>query len=79
MTGSKFLSPQCIGAAKLLCTMTGAQLVLQSPQILRVAAMHFGIKLPTGHIDDALSAKLHGLYYFEERGILEGNGAALLD
>jgi hypothetical protein len=41
--------------------------------------MHFGIKLPSGHIDDALSAKLHGLYYFETQGILEGNGAAMLD
>lgn len=80
MAGSRFLSPQCIGAAHLLSVITGAELVKQSPQILRVAAMHFGIKISTrGHIDDALSAKLHGLYYLESVGILEGRGAELLD
>lgn len=80
MTGSRFLSPQCIGAANLLSVITGADLVKQSPQILRIAAMHFGVKISErGHIDDALSAKLHGLYYLESVGILEGNGAAMLD
>lgn len=80
MTGSQFLSAQCIGAAKLFAKMYGAKVILQSPQILHVAAMHFGVKVPLkGHIPDDVSAKLHGLYYFEEHGILEGHGADMLD
>lgn len=80
MIGSRFLSPQCIGAAELLAAITGAELIKQSPQILRVAAMHFGVPIPAkGHLNDAISAKLHGLYFLENEGILEGNGADLID
>lgn len=80
MTGSKFLSPQCIGAAALAAKLCGAELVKQSPQILKVAAMHFGVPIPAkGHLNDAISAKLHGLYFLENEGILEGHGADLID
>lgn len=70
-TGSKFGASQAIGMLKYLAFQTGAKMVAQKPDILRIAAMHAGVKIPRqGHITDSLSAYLHGFYYFENQGIL---------
>lgn len=70
LVGSTVPASQVIGILKLLAKQQGAKLVPQNANILRIAAMHTGISIPaTGHIDDALSAYLHGYYYFESIGL----------
>lgn len=70
-TGSRFEAVQVIGQVRDFARRKKATLIRQKPDILRVAAMHAGVKLPTGHIPDDLSAYLHGFYYFETVGILK--------
>ena len=68
--GSRVPASQVIGIVKLLGKQQRAKLVRQPANILRITAMHTGIPIPaTGHIDDALSAYLHGYYYFESIGL----------
>lgn len=68
-TGSRFVTVQAIGQAKLFARMKKAKVVLQPAQILNIAAMHAGIK-PMSHYPDNVSAKLHGRWYLESIGIL---------
>ena len=69
--GSKLQASQVIGALKLLAKQTGAKLVRQQPDKLRITAMHAGIELPKGHIKDSMSAYLHGYHYFVRNEILK--------
>lgn len=68
-TGSRFGASQAIGMIKVLGNRNGAKMIRQNSNILRIAAMHAGIKLPKGHIKDSVSAYLHGFYYFESVSI----------
>lgn len=69
-TGSRFVASQVIGALKLLGKQQKSTMVRQPASILRITAMHTGIPIKaTGHIDDALSAYLHGYYYLESVGL----------
>ena len=71
-TGSKFAAVQVIGAAKLYCRIHHTAYFAQSPQILKIAALHSGTDIPLkSHIDDDVSAYLHGYYWFESRGVLK--------
>jgi hypothetical protein len=69
-TGSHMEASQVVGALRLYAEMKGVDLVRQNPDILPVSALHAGVKLPKGHTPDALSAYLHGHYYFVGLGIL---------
>jgi hypothetical protein len=68
-TGSRFMTAQVIGQAKLFARMHKAKVVIQQPNILNIAAMHAGIKI-VKHYPDNVSAKLHGRYYLESIGVL---------
>lgn len=68
-TGSRFGASQAIGMLKVLANRNSAKKVRQNSNILRIAGMHAGVKLPKGHIKDSVSAYLHGFYYFESVGI----------
>jgi hypothetical protein len=71
-SGSKFPAVQVIGAAKLYCRIHDTGFFAQSPQILKIAALHSNTHIPLkGHIDDDVSAFLHGWYWFESKGILK--------
>lgn len=68
--GSKQHAAQVIGMLKSHARRRGIDIVCQPNTILRVAALHAGIKVPAkGHIEDDVSALLHGWYYFETLGI----------
>lgn len=62
-TGSRFESSQVIGAIKQFAKRK-VPLTRQPAHILRVSAMHAGVKFPKGHVPDRMSAMLHGHYYF---------------
>lgn len=70
-TGSKMEASQVVGALKLMRALFDIELVVQSPSILPVSALHAGVKLPKGHTPDDLAAYLHGHYHFVELGILQ--------
>lgn len=70
-SGSRMETSQIIGAIKLLCILRDMKWHCQSPQILRLTGFHAGVDLPKGHIEDAMSAYLHGYYWFETQGILK--------
>lgn len=73
MQGNRFETSQVIGMVKLVGKVLGVELASQGANILRLAAMHSGRKIPAkGHIDDELSAYLHGFYYLETKGLMEG-------
>jgi len=70
--GSKMKASQGLGMAKLLARRLQAKFVQQQPDILRITALHAGIKVPQkGHIDDDVSAYLHGFRYFVSIGTLK--------
>lgn len=70
--GSKMKASQGIGIAKAFARRRKAKLVIQGPDILRITALHAGIKVPQrGHIDDDVSAYLHGFRYFVSTGTLK--------
>lgn len=70
-TGSRLIAPQIIGALRFYAYSVGALVVLQSPTILDIAAMHAGKKVYKGHYPDDLSAYLHLWYYLETIGVLK--------
>ena len=61
---------QVIGAVKCIAQARSAQVVLQEPAILPLAAKVTGFPYnPKKHVDDEHSAVLHGAYYwFKENG-----------
>lgn len=63
-TGSKLITSQVIGTAKLFARTQHAKVIEQDPQILNLGAMHMGIKV-VSHFPDNVSAKIHGWYYLE--------------
>lgn len=70
--GSKMKASQGLGMAKLLARKHKAKFVSQQPDILRITALHAGIKVPQkGHIKDDVSAYLHGFRYFVSIGMLK--------
>lgn len=71
-SGSRFEAVQVIGCIKTMAILRpNISIHRQNPQILRVAALHSNTDVPlNSHIDDAVSAYLHGYYYFESVGIL---------
>lgn len=69
--GNKMVSSQVIGMLRLFAHHVGAEVVFQEPRILKISALHTGTPVPkSGHFDDAVSAYLHGHYYFVVKGIL---------
>lgn len=67
--GSRQEAAQVIGMLKSHARRKGIDIVCQPNTILRLAAMHAGVKVPTkGHINDDVAAMLHGFYYFETVG-----------
>lgn len=68
-TGSKMDAPQAIGVIKYYAKQHGITLCFQRPEVMRIAAMHFNIPYPKGHVPDALASKLHGLYFLESIGV----------
>ena len=74
-TGSRFVAVQVIGALKSYAHRTKAKFVLQSPQVLTVAALHSQVKRPSNHAKShAVDAYNHGYYYFETQGLLQPEG-----
>lgn len=70
-TGSRMITSQVIGMVKLWSHRHGAHIELQPSNILRVAAKHANLHVPAvGHIPDAVSAYLHGYWFFENQGLL---------
>jgi hypothetical protein len=67
--GDTMVSAQVIGA--LRSYFWPGELTFQDSGILRVTAMHCGLKVPKGHIPDEDSAYLHGFHYFERIGVLK--------
>lgn len=66
--GSKLDAVQTIGMVKYWASQS-IRLTMQRNLVLRLAAMHSGIRIPaTGHIPDHISAVLHGFYWFESQG-----------
>lgn len=73
-TGSRFVAVQIIGALKAYARRAQAKFVLQSPQVLTVAALHSQVKRPSNHAKShAVDAYNHGFYYFETQGLLKPN------
>lgn len=71
-SGSKFPTVQVIGAVKLYCRIHNTAYFSQSPEILRLSALHSDTKIPlASHIPDDIAAYLHGWYWFEAKGILK--------
>jgi hypothetical protein len=68
--GSKLEASQGIGVVKALAARKNAKLVRQPSGILKITAMHAEVPIVT-HFDDAVSAYLHGYYYFETKGLLK--------
>lgn len=67
--GSQMLSSQTIGMVKFRAYQLNVPIYYQQPDILQVAAMHEGIKLPKGHCPDDLSAFLHGSHWLIGAGL----------
>jgi hypothetical protein len=68
--GSKLEASQVIGMLRRETRRRGIKYVEQPNGILRVTAMHAGLKVPAvGHIRDDISALLHGFRYFEDQGM----------
>jgi hypothetical protein len=71
-SGSKFPTVQVIGAVKLYSLMHHVPHFAQSPQILKIAALQSDTQVPLkGHIDDDVSAYLHGWNWFVTKGVLK--------
>lgn len=71
-TGSRFVAVQIIGALKAYARRVGAKFVLQSPQVLTIAALHSQVKRPSNHAKSHdIDAYNHGFYYFETQGLLK--------
>jgi len=69
--GQHFDASEVIGALRLLSEGTSCPLIRQrAVDVLKVAALHAGYKLPKGHLPDQDSAYLHGYYRLEQLGIL---------
>jgi hypothetical protein len=69
-TGSRMDASRALGYAELFAEQAGAAVVVQQPDILRIAAMHAGVKVPgKSHIKDGVSSYLHGFYYLEKQGL----------
>lgn len=66
--GNKMKASQAIGTMRLFAKIIGAEIVMQQPAILNVAAMHSSTKV-VGHYDDSVSAFLHGWWYWESQGV----------
>ncbi len=74
-TGSRFVAVQIIGALKAYARRVGAKFVLQTPQVLSVAALHSQVKRPSNHAKSHdIDAYNHGFYYFETKGLLKPQG-----
>lgn len=70
--GSKMKASQGIGVAKSLAKKHKAKFVSSDPTVLRITALHADVKVPQkSHIDDDVSAYLHGFRYFIDAGILK--------
>ena len=69
--GQHFDASEVIGGLRLLANQTNTLIVRQrAVDVLKVAALHAGYKLPKGHLPDQDSAYLHGYYRLEQLGIL---------
>lgn len=78
-TGSKMEASQVIGILRLWSKLRAVPLATQDPQVMRIAAMHFQVKIPAkSHIPDKTAALLHGLYFLETEGVLEPIRPAIL-
>jgi hypothetical protein len=74
-TGSRFVAVQIIGALKAYARRVKAKFVLQTPQVLSVAALHSQVKRPSNHAKSHdIDAYNHGFYYFETKGLLKPQG-----
>jgi hypothetical protein len=74
-TGSRFVAVQIIGALKAYARRVKAKFILQSPQVLTVAALHSQVKRPSNHAKSHdIDAYNHGFYYFETQGLLKPQG-----
>lgn len=69
--GSKVGTAQCIGKIKMIARMINTPVVEQPATFLKITAKWAGVKLPKGHVPDALSAYLHGYHYLHQQGIIE--------
>lgn len=67
--GSPLTSARVIGATELYARAVGATMSLQSPEAYKLASMHTGTTWKGKHCPDDLSAFLHGVYFFETRGV----------
>lgn len=76
-TGSKMQASQGIGIARALARRHRAKFIRQQPDILRITALHMGVKVPMGHIPDDVSAYLHGARWFMSEGILKAKAPSL--
>lgn len=76
-TGSKMQASQGIGIARAFARAKRAKFIRQQPDILRITALHVGVKVPQGHIPDDVSAYLHGARWFMSEGILKAKAPAL--
>jgi len=68
-TGSKVETARVIGNLTGYASRKGIKVVMQPATILKIAAMHAGIKLPKGHTPDQMSSFLHGYEYLLKNGL----------
>lgn len=61
---------QVIGMVDMIARRLGVSVVKQPATILRIAAKWAGVKVPSGHIPDQVSAYLHGYYYLHQQNII---------
>lgn len=61
---------QVIGMIDMIARRLGVPVVKQPATILRVAAKWAGVRIPSGHIPDQISAYLHGYYYLHQKNII---------
>lgn len=69
--GQHFYGPEVLGAVRILAEQGAVPFHRQrAVDVLRVAALQAGYKLPKGHLPDDVSAWLHGRYRLTQLGIL---------
>lgn len=75
--GVRMSTSEVIGAMRLFASFCHADFIRQAPADRKVAALHAGIELPSGHTPDDLSAKLHAIYALEKLGVLKATNPIL--